>query len=149
MIKERYWEIFKREDDEIVASWKGDTSSQVIAAVAKTLGVKDKKLALRKYSARPLREDLTMNMVQLKETISKSNSVRAKKIKNGETIKEVRVKWASIITLSVEKRAKVDGEDTSSIELGLESGNYFQCWLRTSDVPKFVKKWEEEIASKE
>ena len=90
-----------------------------------------------------------MTMLQLKETISKSNSVKAKKNKNGETVKEVRVKWASVITLSIEKRGKINGEDGSSIELGLESGNYFQCWLKTSDVPKLVKRWEEEIASKE
>jgi hypothetical protein len=66
VIKEKYWEIFKKEDEEIVAAWKGATSSDAITDAAKALGVKDKKVAFKKYSARPLREDSNNDHVAVK-----------------------------------------------------------------------------------
>ena len=87
-----------------------------------------------------------MNMVIVKESIGKAKSIRAAKFKNETIVKELRVKWKAVETVSVEKRAKIEGQDASFIEFGLSSGNYVQCWIVTEEVPKIFKKWEQVIA---
>jgi len=90
-----------------------------------------------------------MTTIQIKQsTASRSRDIRAFQEKKDLPVKEVRIRWDSVITICVERQRKVQGIDMASIEFGLASGNYFQCWITNEDVPVLMKKWDNELKLK-
>lgn len=146
MLMEQSWEVYQIDGGETVALWWGKTSQEALFAAARALGTTNPEEAKRKYGVRPLKRKTKMTIIQIKQsTASKSRDIRALQEKEDSPVKEVRIKWNSVLTICVERQRKVRGRDMAAVEFGLASGNYFQCWIKNEDVPVLMQKWDNEL----